>query len=358
MFCDLVGSTPLSEQLDPEDYREVIQAYQQACGAVIQRWGGYIARYVGDGLLIYFGYPTAQEDAAARAVRAGLGIIDTLPALNTQFQSRLAVLHDRPLQVRIGIHTGEVVVGAMGDQSYRVEVAVGQAPNVAARIQGLAKPNEVLISSATYPLVQGLFACQTQGPQQLKGVSTPLEVYHVLHESEAHSRFEVAVRTGLTPLVGRSQELDLLGARWEQASAGDGQVVLLSGEPGIGKSRLVEELKARVSERDARQIELRCSPYHQNSAFYPVTEHLQRLLQFAPDDIPETKLDKLQQMLGHYRFLPADTVPLLAALLSLPHPEGIPPLSGSPQKQRERTQASLSGLAHRRERADGYLHCL
>ena len=341
MFCDLVGSTPLSEQLDPEDYREVIQAYQQACGSVIQRWSGYIARYVGDGLLIYFGYPTAQEDAAARAVRAGLGVLDTLPALNSQFQPRLAVLHDRPLQVRIGIHTGEVVVGEMGDSSYRVEVAVGQAPNVAARIQGLASPNEVLISSATYPLVQGLFACQTQGPQQLKGVSTPLEVYHVLHESEAQTRFEVAVRTGLTPLVGRDEEIQFLRQRWAQVQAGEGQVVLLSGEAGIGKSRLVQELKDLVIREGATRIEYRCSPYHQNSALYPIITHMQRLLQFAADDTAETKLSKLDQMLAQYDFPQAETAALFAALLSLPQPEHAPALGFSPQKQKQLTQEGL-----------------
>ena len=341
MFCDLVGSTPLSEQLDPEDYREVIQAYQQACGAVIQRWDGYIACYVGDGLLIYFGYPTAQEDAAARAVRAGLGILDTLPALNTHFQSRLAVLNERPLQVRIGIHTGEVVVGEMGDSSYRVEVAVGQVPNVAARIQGLARPNEVLISSATYPLVQGLFACQTQGPQELKGVSTPLEVYHVLHESEAQSRFDVAVRTGLTPLVGREGEVQFLEQRWAQAQTGNGQAVLVSGEAGIGKSRLVQELRERVDKAGGIRIEYRCSPYHQNSALYPVIAHVERVLGFASDDTPASKLEKLQRTLSAYRFPQADTVALLATLLSLPHPEGYPPLTVSAQKQKAQTQRAL-----------------
>jgi class 3 adenylate cyclase len=265
MFCDLVGSTPLAEKLDPEDLRQVILAYQQTCADQIQRFEGYLARYVGDGLLVYFGYPTAHEDDAQRAVRAGLGIVAALPDLNTRLQQTVKILCDFPLQVRIGIHTGLVVVGDMGGGGYRDPLAiVGETPNIAARLQGIAGPNTVVISAATSRLVQGLFECQDQGPQELKGVSTPVLVYRVLQESEAQSRFEVAVSTGLTPLVGRDEELGLLRRRWEQAKAGAGQVILLSGEPGIGKSRLVQTLKEYASAEDATRIEFRCSPYHQN----------------------------------------------------------------------------------------------
>ncbi|HEV8713417.1 MAG TPA: adenylate/guanylate cyclase domain-containing protein [Candidatus Binatia bacterium] len=342
MFCDLVGSTPLAEKLDPEELREVILAYQQVCAEAIQRFEGYLARYVGDGLLVYFGYPQAHEDDAQRAIRAGMGIVAALPDLNSRLQQTAKVLRDFPLQVRIGIHTGLVVVGDMGGGGYRDPLAiVGETPNIAARVQGIAEPNTVVISEATARLVQGLFECQDRGPQALKGVSTPVPVYHVLRESEAQSRFEVAVSTGLTPLVGREEELGLLRRRWEQAKAGAGQVVLLSGEPGIGKSRLVQTLKEYVLTEGATRIEFRCSAYHQNSAFYPIIEHLQRLLQFASHDTPQAKLAKLAQLLAHYRFPQADTLPLLATLLSLPHPEGCAPITSSPQKQKQKTQEAL-----------------
>src|SRR5262249_52709659 len=252
MFCDLVGSTPLAERLDPEDLRQVILAYQHTCAEQIQRFEGYLARYVGDALLVYFGYPQAHEDDAPRAIRAGLGIVAALPDLNTRLQHTVEVLRDSPLQVRIGIHTGLVVVGDMGGGDYRDPRAiVGETPNIAARLQGLAEPDTVLISDATHRLVQGLFECHARGPQTLKGVSTPVPVYRVLSASDVQSRFEAAVRTGLTPLVGREEELGLLRRRWEQAKGGAGQVVLLSGEPGIGKSRLVQTLKEYTSAESA-----------------------------------------------------------------------------------------------------------
>jgi class 3 adenylate cyclase/predicted ATPase len=342
MFCDLVGSTPLAEKLDPEDLRQVILAYQQTCADQIRRFEGSIARYVGDGLLVYFGYPQAHEDDAQRAIRAGLGIVAGLPDVNTRLQQRVGALQAFPLQVRIGIHTGLVVVGDMGGGGYRDPLAiVGETPNIAARLQGLAEPDTVVISEATYRLVQGLFECHPRGPQALKGVSTPMPVYHVLRKTEAQSRFEAAVSKGLTPLVGREEELGLLQRRWEQAKVREGQVMLLSGEPGIGKSRLVQALKEQASAEGATHIEFRCSPYHQNSAFYPILEHLQRLLRFAPHDTPQTKLAKLQQTLTQYRFPQADTLLLLASLLSLPHPEEALPLTMSPQKQKQKTQEAL-----------------
>jgi class 3 adenylate cyclase len=333
MFCDLVGSTTLSAQLDPEELREVVRAYQATCAGVIQRYEGHIAQHMGGGLLVYFGYPAAHEDDAARAVWAGLGILTELQALNGRAR--------HPLQVRIGIHTGLVVVGEIGSSDKREILALGETPNLAARLQAVAEPDAVVISLAAQRLVRGLFECRELGPQSLKSLSMPLTAYRVVGESAVQSRFEAAVRAGLTPLVGREHETGLLVERWERARTGEGQVVLLSGEPGIGKSRLVQELKARVTHEGAIQIEFRCSPYHQNSALYPITEHLQRLLRFAPDDAPETKVAKLQQMLGRYRFPRADTLSLLAALLSLPHPQGVPPLTVSPQKQKELTHTAL-----------------
>src|SRR5262245_13730609 len=241
----------------------------------------------------------------------------------------------------MGIHTGLVVVSELGSGVKREILALGEAPNIAARLQGLAEPDTVVLSAATQRLVTGLFECQELGPQRLKGISTPLSLYRVLGESGAQSRFEVAVSRGLTPLVGREHEMGLLRDRWERAKQGEGQVVLLSGEPGIGKSRLVQELKEQVTAEGATRIEFRCSSYHQNSALYPIIEHLQRLLQFQRKETAQAKLDKLTQLLSHYRFPQADTLPLLASLLSLPHPEGYPPLTLSPQKQKQKTQEAL-----------------
>ncbi|MBI3303410.1 MAG: AAA family ATPase, partial [Deltaproteobacteria bacterium] len=335
-FIDLVGSTALSEQLDPEELREVVRAYQKTSAEVIARYAGHIAQYLGDGLLVYFGYLTAHEDDAARAVRAGLGIVGAiheLPLPNTQLQ--------HPLQVRIGIHTGPVVVGEMGGGGRHEQLALGETPNIAARVQGKAEPDTVVISAATQRLVAGLFEYEDRGIHALKGISTPVPLYRVTAASAAHSRFEAAVRSGLTPLVGREEELQFLQQRWEHARAGAGRAVLVTGEPGIGKSRLVQELKEQVTREGATRIEFRCSPYHQNSALYPVIEHLQRLLQFERDDTADTKLEKLQQALASYQFPEVDTVHLLAVLLSLPQPDGFPPLTLSPQKQKEKTQETL-----------------
>jgi class 3 adenylate cyclase len=234
MFCDLVGSTALSEQLDPEEYREVVQGYQETCTEVIRRYDGHLAQHLGDGLLVYFGYPVAHEDDAARAVRAGFEIVERLQT------GGLSPLSAHPLQVRIGIHTGLVVIGEIGNSAKREMLALGETPNLAARLQGLAEPDTVVISTSTHHLIDGLFDCRDLGARAVKGVSTPLQVYQVVGDSGVRSRLEAAATRGLTPLVGREEELALLQRRWEQSKAGMGQVVLLSGEAGIGKSRLVQ----------------------------------------------------------------------------------------------------------------------
>ena len=341
MFCDLVDSTALSAQLDPEEYRELVRAYQQTSAAVIERFGGYIAQYLGDGLLVYFGYPAAHEDDAQQAIRTGLEILAGLESLNAQLPLTMRARLFHPLQVRIGIHTGLVVVGTVGGGARGELLALGKTPNIAARIQEEAEPDTVVISETTHRLVEGLFECEDSGHPELKGISTRLMLYRVVKEGEAQSRFEVAVHKGLTPLVGRAEELVLLQRRWEQAKAGAGQVVLVSGEAGIGKSRLVQELREQLAHEGAILMEFCCSPYHQNSALYPIIEHLQWVLQFQREDTSHTKLDKLQKAISSYRFPQADTVPLLAALLSLPRPEDYLPLTLSPQKQKQKTQQAL-----------------
>jgi class 3 adenylate cyclase/predicted ATPase len=339
LFCDLVDSTVLASQLDPEDWREVVRAYQETCTKVIARYEGHIAQYLGDGLLVYFGYPQAHEDDAQRAVRTGLGILEAMDTLN----ARLKRDQGLRLAVRVGIHTGLVVVGEMGGSSRHEPLALGDTPNVAARLQGLAAPDTVVISAATHRLVQGYFAVEPLGSQPLKGVAAPVPVYRILAVNAAQSRLEVVSPTGLTPLVGRESEVALLLERWAQSQAGQGQVVLLSGEGGIGKSRLVEVLRERVVGESGLSLAFRCSPYHTQSALYPVIEHLQRVLAWRRDEAPAATLDTLERTLQVPGLAPGETVPLLAALLSVPIPEGrYPPVLWTPQQQRQRTLDALT----------------
>ena len=247
----------------------------------------------------------------------------------------------RRLQVRIGIHTGQVVVGEVGGRDRREQLALGDTPNIAARLQALANPDNLLVSAATYRLVRGLFECETFGPQILKGISDPMAVYRVAGPGTARSRFDVAITGGLTPLVGREEELGVLRRRWEQAKQWAGQAVLISGEAGIGKSRLVQTLKDQVIEEGATRIEIRCSPYHPHSALHPVIEHLERLLKFASNDTVQTKLAKLRHAVTEYHSTQPDTLPLLASLLSLPQPDDVAALRLNPQKQKQRIQEIL-----------------
>jgi class 3 adenylate cyclase len=274
LFCDLVESTTLASHLDPEDLRAVVRAYQDTCAKVIARFDGHIAQYLGDGLLVYFGYPLAHEDDAQRAVRAGLGMVEAVGQLTTRLVEERGV----HLAVRLGIQTGQVVVGEIGGGAKYEQLALGETPNVAARLQGIAAPNTLVISATTFQLLGGFFACQALGPQLLKGLAQPIEVYQVLQESTARSRLEAIGSTGLTPLVGREPEVALLLERWAQVKDGVGQVVLLSGEAGIGKSRLVQVLTEHVAtEPQAWLTPCQCSPYHQNTALYPMIELLERV---------------------------------------------------------------------------------
>jgi class 3 adenylate cyclase/predicted ATPase len=338
LFCDLVGSTQLSGQLDPEDLRAVVCAYQETAAEVIARYEGHIAQYLGDGLLVYFGYPTAHEDEARRAVHTGLGIVQAITTLNTRLAARYGV----HLAVRLGIHTGPVVVGVMGGGGRHEHLALGETPNVAARLQNLAPANTVVVSAATARLVQGAFALEELGTHTLHGVAEPMAISRVRGVLAPPSPDEEFVTATVPLLVGRAEESGLLRRRWEQSKAGLGQVVFVSGEAGIGKSALVEGLRAQVRAEGLPRIAFRCSPYHTTSALYPMITHLEHLLQLVPDDPPATKLGKLEAGLRPYSLPLTEVVPLLAGLLSIPLPtERYTPLTLTPQHQKQQTLDAL-----------------
>jgi class 3 adenylate cyclase/tetratricopeptide (TPR) repeat protein len=340
MFCDLVDSTLLSAQLDPEDLREVVQAYQQTCAAVVQRFAGHIAQLLGDGLLVYFGWPQAHEDDAQRAVRAGLGMLAAMGTLNTRLEQERGIR----LAIRVGIHTGLVVIGKMGSSGHQEQLALGETPNLASRIQWIADPNTVAISDVTFRLIEGYFTCQALGEQRFRGVSQPMSVYRVHGESGVQSRLDIVPPHGLTPLVGREHEIGLLLERWEQVKEGQGHVIILSGEAGIGKSRLVQVMKNHIAQR-AVCLECRCSPYHQHTAFYPLTDLLRQFLQWQDDESLAVKQQKLEIFVAQHQLPRADSVPLLATLLSLSLPDmHYPPLRLSSQQQRQKTLEILLAL--------------
>jgi class 3 adenylate cyclase len=339
MFCDLVGSTELSARLDAEDLREVVRSYQETAAEVIQGFDGHIAQYLGDGLLVYFGYPQAHEDDAHWAVRAALGIVEGMETLNSRLKSEYGV----QLTVRLGIHTGPVVVGEMGGGGRHEQLALGETPNIAARLEDLAEPDTVVISAMTKRLVEGAFALKDLGSHRLKGVPRPMAVAQVLNAIVTQSD-EEEVGTGVvTTLVGRDEEIGLLLRRWEQSKEGFGQVVLISGEPGIGKSALADVIREQVAREGYTRATYRCSPYHTNSALYPVITHLQRLWRWERDDTPAEKLDKMEETLRKTSLPLKEVVPLFAALCSLPLPEErYPPLGLTPQQQKQQTQDALA----------------
>ena len=343
MFCDLVGSTALSGQLDPEDLREVVRAYQETAAEVIARFEGHIAQYLGDGLLVYFGYPSAHEDDAQRAVRAALEIIEALQNLNVQMKPTLAAA-GTSLQVRVGIHTGLVVVGEMGGGDRHEQLALGETPNIAARLEGLAVPDTIIIGAATAHLIQGAFTLEEIGTHSLKGVADPMAVFRVVGPVEKHRGEEEAAPESTIFLVGRDEEVGLLRRRWEQAKEGLGQVVLLNGEAGIGKTTLVDTLRATVHNEGCTRITLRCSPYHQNSALYPIIEHLQSLLNWQQETSSTARLNNLEQHVRSVSLPTEETVPLFAEMLSLPVLDGqYPALNLDPQQRKQRTQDALVG---------------
>ena len=337
LFCDLVNSVGLSERLDPEELRETLAAYHRVCATVVRRFEGHTHNYLGDGIMVYFGFPSAHEDDAQRAVRSGLGIVEAVEQLNSRLQSEYGI----DLHVRIGIDTGLVVAGAPAADESMEDAAVGVPPNIAARLQALAAPDSVVISAAAYRLIAGYFDCRELGFHTIRGISQPMAIYQVLHESGARTRLDVAARRGLPPMQGRDDELTILADRWAQARAGQGGVALVAGEPGIGKSRLVWALQQHVAQSpDAFLVHMSCSPYYMNTAFYPVVQMLERVLEFGRDDA-EQRPDKLDGFLAQYGFDLPTVGPLLARLLAVKVKGRYPPLDLPADRQRQLTIDAL-----------------
>ena len=324
LFCDIVDSTAFTERLDPEELRNLLEVYRTCVMEVVLAQNGHIARYFGDGILVYFGYPITHEDAAHRAVRAALGIVAAIETLNPYLQTTFGV----EIKVRISIDTGRVVVWHISGQEVPEAIdIVGKTPNVAARMEKLATPNSVVIGDTTHQLIEGFFKCDALGASVLRGISQPVNIYQVLGEIPAQSRLDIASESGLTPFIGREREVERLKQGWTQALEAKGQALLIEGEAGIGKSRCVQMIQAYVDQHsEAVTLEGRCSPYYQNSPLYPILSLFQEhVVQFISTDTAETRLEKLENLLRDYSGQDTEaqadmpeTLPLLAELLEIP----------------------------------------
>ncbi len=337
LFCDLVGSVALAELLDPEELRDVVRSYQRVCAEAVERYGGHVAQLLGDGLMAYFGFPAALEQDPQRAARAGLDIVPAVEALGT----KVAAQHGVGLKVRVGIHTGQGIATAMVDT--RETLVVGQVSNIAARIQAITEPGTVAISGKTYPLLRGLFDCESLGLRELKGIAKPIEVFRVLRWRGFVREFEVERSEGLRPLVGRTGDAEALERYLDRACEGRGLVVSVVGEAGIGKSRLVQHLRDKANGRISSWLDGRCSPFQTNSALAPVAELLQGLFGLRADESIDATIARLEKGLRPYELI-GEEVPLLASMLGLPIFERFPPLDLSPQRQKERTLETLVAL--------------
>ncbi len=341
----------MSQKLDPEDYRDVLRQYQGVCSTIVERYDGHIAQYLGDGVLVYFGYPKAHEDTPQRAVRAGLAIIQAIQRLSPGLQESRAVT----LRVRVGIHTGTVVVGQMGDTPRHDSLAVGETPNMAAGIQQTAAPDSVVVSETTYRQARGFFTFRDIGPQILKGFPRPAHLYQALSETDARTRLDVAATGGLTPFVGRDKEMAVLLEKWKEAKSGKAPVVLLSGEPGIGKSRHVRVLKDNLAGEAHTIVECFCSPFFQSTALQPIVEMIERRLVFARDVTPDQKLRRIESELVGLGFEISIAVPVIASLLSVPVGDRCLPADLLPPKQRQLTFDILLAWVHERTRHEPVL---
>jgi class 3 adenylate cyclase len=331
VFCDLVGSTALSTRLDPEDLRAVIRAYHKCVAGIVSRFDGFVAKYMGDGVLVYFGYPKAHEDDAERAVRAALALTEAVGNLSGV----------DPLEVRIGAATGVVVVGDLvGSGEAQERGVVGETPNLAARLQAIAAPNMVVIADTTRRLLGNLFELQDLGAQDLKGIAGSVRAWSALRANYIESRFEALHAAGLTALVGREEESELLLRRWSRAKTGEGQVALISGEAGIGKSRLTAALLERISGEPYTRLRYFCSPQHTDSALHPVIGQMERAAQLAHNDTSQMRLEKLDTLLAQTSTSREDAA-LFAELLSLPNDGRYPTLALPPEHRRQRTLEAL-----------------
>src|SRR6266853_447381 len=337
LWCRGVAAAVHARPLDPEEIHQVIQDVQRVCDQVIQRFDGWMAQHFGDGFVVYFGYPHAHEDNARRAAHTALEIVRSMARLSQEFKRQSAV----EFTVQVGIHTGIAVISALGSSDRRVQPALGDTPHIAAQLASLAAPNTVVVSPATLHLIEGYFVCRALGDYISDNASEALVMYQVCQESEAQSRLDVALATGLTPFVGREHEIGLLRERWAQSKEGRGQVVVLSGEAGIGKSRLVQVLQEHLAGEVYTRLEGRCSPYAQQSPLSPVVEQVQRWLQWRQDDTPQVKLRQLEESLQATGFVLEEVVPLFAALCSLPLPERYPPLDLLPQRHKQQMLAAV-----------------